>query len=298
MSLSASGIDLIHRVKRLVFPTAELRKLPVVGGLIGRLRQRRLATPVSIGEFQFYAGDEDTLGLLANRDYCPEEQKLYRSVIQAGDNCVELGSNIGLFTVLYGQLAGERGHVLAFEPSPANASLLRRNLVLNRITNVEVIEKAVSDQSGTGDLHLSRTNCGDNRIYESDLDSRGTVTIETIGLDEFFATRPGGIDFLKMDIQGAEAKALAGMKALLRDRRVAKILMEFWPHGLVRSGADPASVLERLRESGFSLFEATTEGRVKPVTDADLLQRLPPSSQEFANVYATLSPPPQALLAE
>ena len=298
MNLTSSTIDFFHWFKRRLLPKAHLRKWPVVGGVIGWIRRKRLANPVTIGGSRFYAGDGDTLGLLSTRDYCPDEQKLYSAVIQPGDTCVELGSNIGLFSVLFGRLAGEHGRVFAFEPSPMNAALLRRNLALNGITNVEVIEKAVSNQRGTVSLHLSRCNCGDNRIYSSDLDSSGIVTVATIKLDEFFPATSGGIDFLKMDIQGAEEKALDGMVGLLRNRRIAKILMEFWPYGLIRSGSDPERVLTLLRESGHSLYEATADGRVRPVSELELIRRFPASKQDFANVYAALVPPPQSLMAD
>ncbi len=237
------------------------------------------------------------MGLLTTRDYCPDEQKLYHAIIQTGHTCVDLGANIGLFSVLFGRLSGNDGRVFAFEPSPRNIALLTKNLALNKIANVEVVAKAVSNEHGVVRLHLSRTNGGDNRIYSSDLDSNETVEVDAITLDEFFSERPGGIDFVKMDIQGAEGKALEGMEGLLRNRRISRILMEFWPYGLVRAGSQPQRVLAELRAYGFTLFEATQDGRVKPTTELELLSRFPESTPNFTNVYATLLPPPVSLFA-
>jgi len=296
MNLTTATLDVVHRIKNLLLPSTELRKWPVIGGLIRHARDRLLTEPVRIGEFRFYTDEGDTLGLLPRRDYEPGEQKLYRAIIRPGDTCVELGANLGVFAVLFGHLVGATGKVYSFEPSPKNAALLRRNLALNGLTNVEVIEKAASNRAETVTLHLSRENCGDNRIYPSELASSGGVAVEAVSLDEVFATKPAGIDLLKMDIQGAELKALQGMEKLFRDNRIARILMEFWPYGLVRCGSEPGEVLMLLRRFGYSLYEATESGKLRPVSHDDLLRRFPASSENWVNLYATKGSPAESLL--
>jgi FkbM family methyltransferase len=289
-------LDAVHRIKIALLPKAELRKWPVIGGFIGRARRRLLREPVRLGEFRFYTDDGDSLGLLAHRDYEPSEQELYRAIIQPGETCVELGANLGVFAVLFGHLVGAGGKVYSFEPSPTNVALLRRNLALNAITNVEVIEKAASNRAETVTLHLSQWNCGDNRIYASNLVSDGAVAVEAVALDEFFASKPDHIDFLKIDIQGAELKALQGMEKMLHGNRVARILMEFWPYGLVRCGSEPGEVLKLLRRHGYSLHEITEVGKIVQVSDDELLRRFPASEENWLNVYATKKPLQEPLL--
>jgi hypothetical protein len=111
-----------------------------------------------------------------------------------------------------------------------------------------------------------------------------------------FASTPDHIDFLKIDIQGAELKALQGMEELLHGNRVARILLEFWPYGLVRCGSEPGEVLKLLRRHGYVLYEIAGAGKVEPVSDDELLRRFPESEESWLNIYATKTPPQEPML--
>ena len=106
---------------------------------------------------------------------------------------------------------GPQGHVFAFEPDPLNFALLKLNVRQNGYSDVTLVPKAVAARSERRQLFRNLANRGDHRIYASS-DGRESVDIETVALDEFFAGDPRPIDFIKMDIQGAEGEALAGMQ--------------------------------------------------------------------------------------
>ena len=115
-----------------------------------------------------------------------------------------------------------------------------------------VTRTAVSSSSGVITLQVGRLNLGDNYITAPGAQTPDSVRVKALTLDELFeATR---IDFLKMDIQGWEADALAGGRHVLERNRGIVLLFEFWPFGLRRAGADPNRLLSYLTELGFSMY--------------------------------------------
>lgn len=126
---------------------------------------------------------------------------------------------------------------------------------MNGYKNVILVQKAVSNKTGKLKLYLSEDNPGDHRIYNSH-DGRKSFEIEAIRLDDYFKDYDGKIDFIKMDIQGAEGWAIQGMLNLLKKNKTVKIVSEFWPIGLKRSGIEPDEYLKLLIELGFKLYEA------------------------------------------
>lgn len=178
------------------------------------------------------------------------EADLLSRLCKKGMRVVDIGANIGVFTMLLARCTGETGHVWAFEPDPGNYATLRQNLVLNRFPNVTAFPFAVGDVSGTGRLYRSPFQ-GDHRIRSSD-PQRDVVPIKIISLDAFFPPEER-IDLIKMDIQGAEAMALQGMKRLLASTPGIILFMEFWPKGLREMGFVPEKVLADLTSWGFVL---------------------------------------------
>ena len=116
--------------------------------------------------------------------------------------------------------------------------MLKKNVEVNGYRNVVLIQKAVSNKSGKINLYLSDDNLADHRIYDSD-DGRKSVEGESIKLDEYFKDNNQTIDFVKIDIQGAEWGAVHGMRKILERNKSVKIISEFWPFGLKIFGRLP-----------------------------------------------------------
>jgi FkbM family methyltransferase len=219
----------------------------------------------------------------------PLETRIVVDEVTAGDTVLDLGANIGYYTLLFAGLVGEAGKVYAFEPDADNYDYLSRNVALNGLRNVTTVRKAVSDVTGAGRLYLSSDNKGDHRTVDSH-DGRDSVPVETVRLDDHFARSEARIDFIKMDIQGAEAGALRGMTLLLGDNPQLKILTEFWPAGLTRFGVDPADFLGLLLGHGFRLYQVDEAERVQSVTPEVLLGRYSVSSERFTTLFCSRSP--------
>lgn len=215
------------------------------------------------------------------------EVEIYRTRIKPGMTVLEIGANVGFFTLLFSGLTGEKGRVLAFEPDPENFRLLGKSVAESGRGNIACRQAAVSDKGGAVKLFISEENRGDHRIYDCG-GGRDCVDVEAVSLDE--ALGPGArADFIKMDIQGAEHLALLGMAATVRNSPTLDMLCEFSPDLLRRSGASPAALLEKLLEYGFSLnyLDERTHA-VRGATPAELLALCP--GEEYLNLLLEKRP--------
>lgn len=125
--------------------------------------------------------------------------------ISPGTTVFDVGAHAGYYTLMFSRRVGPSGKVFAFEGNRINADNLRRHIEINRITNTEVIEAAVSDRDGTG--HFSDTG------YTGRLAPVGR-SVRTVRLDDFPTP-----DFVKMDIEGGECLALRGAEGLIGARK-------------------------------------------------------------------------------
>ena len=232
---------------------------------------------------KMFLDSKDSLCLSINGVYEPFETELVKKEIKKGDVVLDLGANIGYYTLIFAKLVGKRGKVFAFEPDPTNFSLLKKNVEMNGYKNVELVQKAVSNKTGKIKLYLCEDNKGDHRIYNSH-DGRQSIEIEAIRLDDYFKNYNGAVDFIKMDIQGAEGGAIQGMFNLLKKNNV-KIITEFWSIGLKRFGIDSEECLKLLIEFGFKLYEVNEqEKKIKPVNVPKLLEVYTPEKENFTNL--------------
>jgi len=116
---------------------------------------------------KMYLDVKDALRLSINGVYEPFETELVRKEVKKGDVVLDIGANIGYYTLIFAKLVGQEGEVLAFEPDPNNFALLKKNIEINGYRNVSLLQKAVSNRSGKIRLYLSDSNPGAHTIYDS-----------------------------------------------------------------------------------------------------------------------------------
>ena len=138
-----------------------------------------------------------------------EKQLLFQKMIQAGNVVYDLGSHSGFYSILASEIVGKHGKVVSFEPHPRNLHYLREHLRLNQAQNVTVIDAAVSDISGSVQF--------DGSGFTGHISShQGDLQVKTVSLDELIETNQiPPPDFIKIDIEGAEALALQGARSML-----------------------------------------------------------------------------------
>jgi FkbM family methyltransferase len=218
--------------------------------------------------------DEGVTRLLLERGVIePSITRLVKRLVGPGMTAVDVGANLGYYTLLFAEMVGPNGQVYAFEPVPYNASLLNRSVHANGYTNVIAVAKSVSNATGATTLHLNAGNFGNHTIVSGiNAPSDGEVVVDTLSLDGFFDASQR-IDFMKIDVEGAEGLVAQGAGRLLA-QTPARIVMEFWPFGERRLGTDPEHLLNALRGYGFDIKLIPDEGDELPqVSNAEILER-------------------------
>ncbi|MBS3119539.1 FkbM family methyltransferase, partial [Candidatus Woesearchaeota archaeon] len=178
--------------------------------------------------------------LIMNKKYEQFETEIMKNHVKKGSIVLDIGANIGIHTLLLAKIVGTEGKVIAFEPDPDNYFYLKRNVRANNLSNIHCVRKAISDTNGILYLYVNADNKGDHRTYDS-ADNRKKIKIEAVKLDDHLKDFGGKINFVKMDIQGAEYKAVKGMIHILSN---ANMITEFDPYLLEKAGVKPAEYLE------------------------------------------------------
>ncbi len=192
--------------------------------------------------------------LLLDGIYEKDETLLFKELVKNADVVLDIGSNFGYYSLLASEQINSSGKIYAFEPDPSNYELLCKNLHINNIKSIIPVKKAISNVNGKSRLFIEKANLGGHSLAEQNIsDQKKTIEVSTITLDEFFYNHieHPQVDFIKMDVQGAEGLVLSGGKKLLKNNKL-KIMMEFWPYGLKNFGLDPTSFLEEIKSFGFS----------------------------------------------
>lgn len=225
-------------------------------------------TLVSCQEFDIFVRANDLFigrAIQQTKQYEPNVAQRVRQILRAGHVFVDVGANVGFFTLLGATLVGSGGHVFAFEPSPDNCRLLRRSLAQNGITNVTLYENAVAEAAQQLSLSGGGADSNARLMRPDELQGREThfTHVEAVALDDVLqdVTR---LDLIKMDIEGAEPRAWEGMQNVLRKHRPV-IISEYAPDLLrTTSNCVPKYFLQQLwQEHTLSILERS--GAVRPV---------------------------------
>lgn len=150
-------------------------------------------------------------------------QEALADVVGLGDVVFDIGANVGFFSIVSARLTGPTGRVIAFEPVPANADLVRRNAALNGFENISVVEKAVSDAPGRGELVLAQYSGGAAlSITTAPPDAAGTIVVDVITIDGSIGAAEIPVpDVVKIDVEGVELEVLRGMdETMSRERPI------------------------------------------------------------------------------
>jgi FkbM family methyltransferase len=205
------------------------------------------------------------------------ETSLFCSLVKEGMTVVDVGANVGYYTLLAARLVGKSGRVFAFEPSSENFALLKRNVEANGYDNVVLVSKAVSDSTGTATLRLDRSSSGGHSLS----DFRGaadTVEVETVSLDEYFAGRDDRIDLIKVDAEGAEMAIFHGMQKVLARSPHIVLLTELFPRAIRSFGHRPEDYVHQLAGCGFQIHpideDSGNVGTLDPNRASELIEPL------------------------
>ena len=190
----------------------------------------------------------------------PLETGLIAAILKPGDLFVDVGANIGYFTLLASRRVGPEGRVIAVEANPRTFKLLEANVRLNECTNVALHHLAAGEAAGFATLFEREAgNAGGDQV---DFTGDGKIAVER--LDALVGEQR--VRLIKLDIEGAEAKALRGASGLLERADAPDLVFEFTPKFLAGMGDDPRELIGLLERLGYRRQTISTAGR-KPADE-------------------------------
>ena len=182
--------------------------------------------------------------------YEPEVSGQITRLARPGDLVIDGGAHIGFFTLLASSRVGPTGRVMAFEPSSATAAILRKNVELNGCANVTIVQAALSDASGTAVLaQAATTETGQATLRPMD-HAASRTTIRVAALDDVLTDQAQRVALIKLDLEGAELRALRGMARVLeRDR--PHVIVEVTDEFLKEAGGSADELYRLLTGHGY-----------------------------------------------
>jgi FkbM family methyltransferase len=205
-----------------------------------------------------------------------EEYDAFRAGTPRGGVILDIGANVGAYSLLFGQWVGDGGRVYAFEPDPLALQGLRVHIALNGLSGrVTAVECAITDRAGRGRLAVFDAP-GISRLCGDSAESGESVDAAVTTIDDFCGERDIVPDIIKLDVEGAEVDALRGARrTIARAGQHLQLFVEMHPTLWASMGHSPGDVLgecdaqglvpERLDGGTSNLW--TTEGvclRLRP----------------------------------
>ena len=193
--------------------------------------------------------------------------------------CVDVGANFGYFTCLFARFAPQ-GKVIGIEPDPTVFAILRDNVLINGFNgHASVINAAVSDNNGRLTLYRRTIRSGNTSIIKASdefTSSLGELPVEafeapTFTVDQICADLGGRLDFLKIDVEGAEPLVFRGAQEAIRNNRQLNIIFEWSPAQMQGAKFDLKEFIAKLKEYGFSPYSLNEDGFEKRMTYEELL---------------------------
>jgi len=199
-----------------------------------------------------------SLWTMIHKGSVPEKEvlSLMFFALAPGDIAVDVGANVGLFTIFMKQLVGSDGTVLAFEPSEFNYKKLFKNLVTNELW-VEIHKTALSDRYGSADWYETTEDTGQSSLAPLQDGMQPLYQVATGRLDDFLIYSTPKL--IKIDCEGAEEKVLRGAKNMLA-RGVPFIVCELTDITLRRFGTDQFKLRNYMGEFGYDTWLLRPDG--------------------------------------
>ncbi len=214
--------------------------------------------------------------------------KVFMENVKEGMTVVEVGSNIGYYTLLACHKVGSKGKVFAFEANPQTFEILFQNMTVNGfLDKVAMVNKAVFDKSGSLKFHKLKRHQGSSSVVEFSKehlkkyrDEMEVIEVESVTLDEFLEDKKLKIDVIKIDAEGSEPHIFKGMESIIQKHPKLVIICEFTPELVTCSGENPKSFLEEItRNYGFKLKYIDTKSNLRDISINELLAK--PSCELF-----------------
>lgn len=197
-------------------------------------------------EFELYVDTNSFIGveLLAKKTLDKETVVLFDRLLLPSSTVIDAGANFGCYTIYFAKHFGNLSRVFAIEPDEHNLALLKQNVLLNNLKNVNIIPAALGESEGRIDLQMSSDH-GHTQIVEAANGHYSRLTLDA--LLETYNIKT--VDLLKIDIEGSELAALYGASHAIKTGKIRNIYIEINPGTLSRYGVNPKDIVIYLSQS-------------------------------------------------
>lgn len=188
-------------------------------------------------------------------DYEKPEIDYISGYLKAGDVFIDIGANIGLFSLNASKIVGNQGKVVAFEAFSSNFKQFKNNISINNFKNIISENKAISNQNSTIEILYNEEdhNIGMASAFLKDFTSKEIV--ESITLDEYASTHNiSKIDLIKIDIEGGEYNAILGMTKILTNSK-PQVIMEINHQTLQDSGHTEKEIIDLFSQFSYRIIK-------------------------------------------
>ena len=214
---------------------------------------------------------------------------VFLSVVQPGMRVIEIGANMGWYSLLAAANIGPAGKLLSFEANPRMAEILRRNISINGfLDRAQVVNKAVFSANQTLEFSVYDKYMGGSSLFVAGAqtasddrhvgifdpqvnDTFRLIEVEAVALDSYFA-QGSKVDFIKIDAEGAEPHILAGANRLLAENKDVQIMTEFAPQVLQRGGSSAEEFYASIRALGFRVLRIEQDPSLVELELSELMQ--------------------------
>lgn len=246
--------------------------------------------------FNFLVHDNETLSnLLRQRGYHNRNDiNLFRDFLTPDSTFIDIGANIGWYTVIASLLLGENGKVISIEPEKSNLDLLQQNCKINNCDNVSIVTAAALDKNGTTNFYLNSENFGDHSIAKnthlrtfSKIESEQKI-ITTIAVDSLFTLDEWRkVSLIKIDTQGCESAVLAGMKNNLIHHR-PKLIIEFAPAHIYQAGYSAFELFAFIENYGYTPYKICDRDRTPCELELYTIDTMFMDTHKFKHTYESI----------
>ena len=200
--------------------------------------------------------------------YEPDVTKIIQRILEPGDVFVDVGANVGYFTLLGSTLVGPEGKVFAFEPDPKNIDRIKFHCQNNQADNVKIISQPVSHAIEDVNFYFNKSSSGGNALWnpgeyfgDPTFNDGFSVMQSTTLSDEFAVQGIENVKLIKIDTEGAEHSILRGAKEWLKGQSVPFIIAELNSFGLKKLDSSVNEFIDFMYSQGYLAFLLYLDGR-------------------------------------
>jgi len=246
----ATPLRAVFRIAKKFFPNNSLLKQVSLDGI----------------KYLVWANEDIGKKLILLRSFEKNETDAFKSLIKPGDVCLDVGGNVGYFTLNFAKQVGVAGKVFVFEPIRRNALIIQLGAEINGYAkNVEVVHTAVSNKAGSVSITIPSVDGAYAYIGQDDDASVSSVDelVDCITLDDFLVEHGLiGADIVKIDVEGAELLVLEGGASLFSSNthQPRIVMVELVDEFLNRYDASIAKVMDLMASYGYKSYYAASRG--------------------------------------